>query len=99
MSDITHLSSEQWLDTFDTNIHPFFFISKAALPYLSKSPFPSIIFNVSINMGIGHPELLDYTATGGAIIAFMRALSNQVVSETGVRCNAVAPGPIWTPLM
>lgn len=50
-------------------------------------------------MAIGHPELIDYTATKGAMIGFMRALSNQIVGEKGVRCNAVAPGPIWTPLM
>lgn len=50
-------------------------------------------------MAIGRPELIDYTATKGAMIGFMRALSNQIVGEKGVRCNAVAPGPIWTPLM
>ncbi len=50
-------------------------------------------------MAVGHPELIDYTATKGAMIGFMRALSNQIVGEKGVRCNAVAPGPIWTPLM
>lgn len=50
-------------------------------------------------MAVGHPELIDYTATKGAMIAFMRALSNQVVGDKGIRCNAVAPGPIWTPLM
>lgn len=99
VTDITELPSEQWLRTFDTNIHSFFYIVKAAIPYLEKSPYPSINFNASINMAVGHPELLDYTATKGAIIAFMRALSNQVVGEKGIRCNAVAPGPIWTPLI
>lgn len=99
VSDITELSSEQWRDTFDTNIHPFFYITKAAVPHLAKSPTPTITFNASINMAVGHPDLLDYTATKGAIVAFMRSLSNQIVGEKGIRCNAVAPGPIWTPLM
>lgn len=98
-TDITKLSSEQWLDTFNTNIHSFFFLSKAAIPELEKSPYATITFNASINMAVGHPQLLDYTATKGAIIAFMRALSNQIVGDKGIRCNAVAPGPIWTPLM
>ena len=99
VTDVLHLSGEQWRDTFNTNIHPFFYISKAAVPHLERSPFPTITFNGSINMAVGHPGLLDYTATKGAIIAFMRGLSNQLVGERGIRCNAVAPGPIWTPLM
>ena len=59
----------------------------------------TIAFNASINMAVGHPELIDYTATKGAMIGFMRALSNQIVGDKGIRCNAVAPGPIWSPLM
>jgi len=97
--DITALPSDQWHNTFDTNIHSFFYICKAAIPHLESSPFPSITFNASINFAVGHPQLIDYTATKGAIMAFMRALSNQVVGEKGIRCNAVAPGPIWTPLI
>ena len=61
VTDITELPSEQWLRTFDINIHSFFYIVKTAIPILTKSSFPSIIFNASINMAIGHPELLDYT--------------------------------------
>lgn len=99
VTDITKLESSQWLKVFETNIHSFFYISKAAVPALTKSPYATITFDASINPAIGHPELLDYTATKGAIIAFMRALSNQIVGEKGIRCNAVAPGPIWTPLM
>ncbi|PSR75856.1 hypothetical protein PHLCEN_2v8770 [Hermanssonia centrifuga] len=98
-ADITKLPSEQWLNTFDTNIHSFFFITRAAIPFLEKSPYPTITFNASINMAVGHPELIDYTSTKGAIIAFMRSLSNNIVGDRGIRCNAVAPGPIWTPLM
>lgn len=93
------LSSEQWVDTFNTNIHSFFYIVKASVPHLEKSPFPTITFNASINPAIGHPELLDYTATKGAIYGFMRGLSNQVLPSKNIRCNVVAPGPIWTPLM
>lgn len=98
-ADITKLPSEQWLNTFDTNIHSFFFITRAAIPFLEKSAYPTINFNASINMAVGHPELIDYTSTKGAIIAFMRSLSNNIVGDRGIRCNAVAPGPIWTPLM
>jgi NAD(P)-dependent dehydrogenase (short-subunit alcohol dehydrogenase family) len=58
----------------------------------------TIINNASINAYIGRPDLLDYTATKGAIIAFTRGLSNQYVSK-GIRVNAVAPGPVWTPLI
>lgn len=99
ITSILDLPSEQWVNTFDTNIHSFFYISKAAVPHLEKSEWPSITFNASINMAVGRPDLLDYTATKGAIVAFMRALSNQVVGDKGIRCNAVAPGPIWTPLI
>ncbi|KAH9951037.1 hypothetical protein B0H21DRAFT_859908 [Amylocystis lapponica] len=91
------LSSEQWHDVFDTNIHSFFYICKAAIPHLS--PGSTINFNASINMAVGHPQLVDYTATKGAMIGFMRALSNQILGDKGIRCNAVAPGPIWTPLI
>ncbi|KAI1793815.1 NAD(P)-binding protein [Ganoderma leucocontextum] len=91
------LSTQQWHETFATNIHSFFYICKAAVPHLE--PGSTITFNASINMAVGHPELVDYSATKGAIIGFMRALSNQLVGEKGIRCNAVAPGPIWTPLI
>jgi NAD(P)-dependent dehydrogenase (short-subunit alcohol dehydrogenase family) len=58
----------------------------------------TIINNASINAYIGRPDLLDYTSTKGAIISFTRGLSNQYVSK-GIRVNAVAPGPVWTPLI
>ena len=57
-----------------------------------------IINNASVNAYIGRPDLLDYTSTKGAIIAFTRGLSNQYVAK-GIRCNALAPGPVWTPLV
>jgi NAD(P)-dependent dehydrogenase (short-subunit alcohol dehydrogenase family) len=96
-TDIADLTHEQWRDVFDTNIHSFFYITKAAIPHMPKGS--TIVYNASINFAIGHPELIDYTSTKGAMIAFMRALSNQIVGEKGIRVNAVAPGPVWTPLI
>ncbi|ETW86996.1 hypothetical protein HETIRDRAFT_413346 [Heterobasidion irregulare TC 32-1] len=75
---------------------PFSIVKHAILHMPSGS---SITFNASINFAKGHPKLVDYTATKGAIVGFMRALSNQIVAERGIRVNAVAPGPIWTPLI
>ncbi|KAF2635969.1 short-chain dehydrogenase [Massarina eburnea CBS 473.64] len=94
--EIKDLSEDQWVDTFNTNIHPFFYLSKYTLPHMSAGS--TIINNASINAYIGRPDLLDYTSTKGAIVSFTRALSNQVVSK-GIRVNAVAPGPVWTPLI
>ncbi|KAF2013782.1 NAD(P)-binding protein [Aaosphaeria arxii CBS 175.79] len=96
VEDIQDLDEEQWLKTFDTNIHPFFYLSKYTIPHLKKGS--AIINNASINAYIGRPDLLDYTSTKGAIVAFTRGLSNQYVSK-GIRVNAVAPGPVWTPLI
>lgn len=96
-NDITTVPSDQWHDIFETNIHSFFYIIKAALPHMTQGG--SIVFDASINPSVGHPELIDYTATKGAIVGFARALSNQIVGEKGIRVNVVAPGPIWTPLM
>ena len=93
VSEITELSSQQWLDTFDTNIHSFFYLTKAAIPHLAKSPTrqPSIIFNDSINAFKGHPGLVDYTMTKGAILGFARSLNAQLTGKTGIRVNC-APG-------
>lgn len=93
---ILTVSRDQWLHTFDTNIHPFFFLSKYALPHMKRGA--TIINNASINAYVGRPDLLDYTSTKGAIVAFTRGLSNQYVGR-GIRVNAVAPGPVWTPLI
>jgi len=93
---IDELSEEQWLQTFDTNIHPFFYLSKYTLPHLTRGS--TIITCASVNHYIGRPDLLDYTSTKGAIVAFTRGLSNQQISN-GIRVNAVCPGPIWTPLI
>jgi len=93
---IAELSEEQWVDTFNTNIHPFFYLSKYTLPHMSRGD--TIITCASVNPYVGRPDLLDYTSTKGAIVAFTRALSNQQI-ENGIRVNAVCPGPIWTPLI
>ncbi|KFY28174.1 hypothetical protein V491_00597 [Pseudogymnoascus sp. VKM F-3775] len=93
---IDEVSEEQWHNTFKTNIHSFFYLSRCALPRMSRGD--TIITCASVNPYIGRPDLLDYTSTKGAIIAFTRALSNQQL-EKGIRVNCVCPGPIWTPLI
>jgi NAD(P)-dependent dehydrogenase (short-subunit alcohol dehydrogenase family) len=85
---------EQWIKTFDTNIHPFFFLSKYTLPHMKRGD--TIITCASVNPYIGRADLLDYTSTKGAIVAFTRALSNQQVGN-GIRVNAVCPGPSKSP--
>ncbi|KAI0125779.1 short-chain dehydrogenase [Xylariales sp. AK1849] len=96
VNDIKDLTEDQWVHTFNTNIHPFFYLSKYALPHMSAGG--TIINNASINAYVGRPDLLDYTSTKGAIVSFTRGLSNQFVSK-GIRVNAIAPGPVWTPLI
>jgi NAD(P)-dependent dehydrogenase (short-subunit alcohol dehydrogenase family) len=96
VEDIKDLSEDQWVKTFNTNIHPFFYLSKYTLPHMKKGS--TIINNASINAYVGRPDLLDYTSTKGAIVSFTRGLSNQYVGK-GIRVNAVAPGPVWTPLI
>ncbi|KAF2737327.1 NAD(P)-binding protein, partial [Polyplosphaeria fusca] len=96
VEDIKDLTEDQWLNTFNTNIHPFFYLSKYSLPHMRSGS--TIINNASINAYIGRPDLLDYTSTKGAIVSFTRGLSNQYISR-GIRVNAVAPGPVWTPLI
>ncbi|RDW94108.1 oxidoreductase, short-chain dehydrogenase/reductase family [Aspergillus mulundensis] len=96
LPDISDLDESQWESTFDTNIHPVFYLSKYAMPHLKSGS--SIINCASVNPYIGRPDLLDYTSTKGAIVAFTRGLSNQQCSK-GIRVNAVCPGPVWTPLI
>lgn len=93
--DILELSSEQWTSTFATNIHAMFWITKAALPHLKAGA--SIINTASIQAYQPSPTLIDYAATKGAIVNFTHGLGKQLASK-GIRVNAVAPGPIWTPL-
>jgi NAD(P)-dependent dehydrogenase (short-subunit alcohol dehydrogenase family) len=93
---IADISAEQLERTFRTNIFAMFFLSKAALPHLQGGG--CIINTTSVTAYRGSPQLLDYSSTKGAIVAFTRSLSMSLV-EKGIRVNAVAPGPIWTPLI
>lgn len=93
--DITGITEQQLKRTFQTNIFSMFFLVQAAMPHLK--PGAAIVNCTSVTMYQGSKELLDYSATKGAITAFTRSLSENLI-EKGIRVNAVAPGPIWTPL-
>ncbi|WP_084583789.1 glucose 1-dehydrogenase [Sphingomonas azotifigens] len=93
--DITDITEQQLRRTFQTNIFGMFFLVQAASPHLKEGA--AIVNCTSVTMYQGEPELLDYSATKGAITAFTRSLSMNLI-EKGIRVNAVAPGPIWTPL-
>ncbi len=93
--DITDISEEQLKRTFQTNIFSMFFLTQAARPHLKEGS--AIINCTSVTMYQGSAELLDYSSTKGAITAFTRSLSENLAGK-GIRVNAVAPGPIWTPL-
>ena len=93
--DITDITVAQLQRTFQTNIFSMFYLVQAARPHLQRGA--AIVNCTSVTMYQGSSELLDYSATKGAITAFTRSLSESLVGE-GIRVNAVAPGPIWTPL-
>lgn len=93
--DITDITEEQLRRTFQTNIFGMFFMTQAARPHLKSGS--AIINCTSITSYQGSKELLDYSSTKGAITSFTRALSENLIGD-GIRVNAVAPGPIWTPL-
>jgi NAD(P)-dependent dehydrogenase (short-subunit alcohol dehydrogenase family) len=94
--DVRKITAEQLEQTFRTNVFAMFFLVKAALPHLKRGS--AIINTSSVTAYRGSPHLVDYSATKGAIVAFTRALSGNLVRK-GIRVNAVAPGPIWTPLI
>lgn len=90
------ISPEQLEQTFRTNVFSLFYLTQAALPQMMAGDV--IINTTSVTAYKGNPVLLDYSSTKGAIVAFTRSLSQSLVKK-GIRVNAVAPGPIWTPLI
>jgi len=94
-TDIRDITEDQLKRTFQTNIFGMFFLTQAALPHLKEGS--AIINCTSETMYAGSKHLLDYSATKGAVTAFTRSLASNLVKK-GIRVNAVAPGPIWTPL-
>ncbi len=90
------LTTKELLKTFETNIFSFFWITKAALPYMKKGS--CIINSSSVTAYRGSAALIDYAATKGAIVSFTRSLSANLAKK-GIRVNGVAPGPVWTPLI
>lgn len=93
---IENISTEQLEFTFRTNVFPMFYLTKAVLPYLSCGS--SIVNTTSVTAFEGNKDLIDYSATKGAIVSFTKSLAKSLI-ERGIRVNAVAPGPVWTPLI
>jgi NAD(P)-dependent dehydrogenase (short-subunit alcohol dehydrogenase family) len=93
---IEDISDEEWELTFKVNIHAMFYLTKAAVPHMK--PGSAIINTASINADTPNPTLLAYATTKGAIQNFTAGLA-QLLAKDGIRANAVAPGPIWTPLI
>ncbi|MFJ6412887.1 SDR family oxidoreductase [Terribacillus saccharophilus] len=95
VEDIADLTTEQLKATFETNVYPLYWLTKAALPHLPAGS--SIITTTSVEGFNPSPMLLDYAATKSTIIGFTKGLAKQI-ADKGIRVNSVAPGPIWTPL-
>src|SRR5256885_397353 len=93
---IEKITEKQLEQTFRTNIFSMFFLTKAAMKHVKKGA--AIINTTSVTAYKGSPQLLDYSSTKGAIVAFTRSLS-QALADKGIRVNGVAPGPVWTPLI
>ena len=94
--DIGEIDDEEWEATFRTNIHAMFYLTKAAVPHMK--PGSTIVNTASVNSDMPNPILLAYATTKGAIQNFTGGLA-QMLAKKGIRVNAVAPGPIWTPLI
>ncbi|MET3193838.1 SDR family oxidoreductase [Bacillus sp. OAE603] len=94
--NLEDITEEQLKRTFETNIYPLFFLTKACLPHMKQGD--SVINTASVTAYAGHDQLLDYSSTKGAIVTFTRSLSTNL-AQKGIRVNGVAPGPIWTPLI
>ena len=94
--DLTKISAQQLERTFRTNVFGMFFLTKAALPHLPEGG--AIVNTTSVTAYRGNTTLIDYSSTKGAIVSFTRSLS-QSLKERKIRVNAVAPGPVWTPLI
>ncbi|GAB3171919.1 SDR family oxidoreductase [Telluribacter humicola] len=94
--ELEEITAEQLTATFTTNIFSFFHFTQAALKHMQEGD--NVINTTSVTAYEGSPQLLDYSSTKGAIVAFTRSLSKNL-AEKGIRINAVAPGPIWTPLI
>lgn len=94
--DLLELTSRELLNTFETNIFSFFWLTKAALPLMKRNS--CIINTASVTAYRGSGGLIDYAATKGAIVSFTRSLSANLAKK-GIRVNGVAPGPVWTPLI
>ena len=93
---LEHISAEQLKKTFNNNVMPYFWVTKAALKHLKKGS--SIVNTASVTAYRGSDTLIDYASTKGAIVSFTRSLSSNL-AKRGIRVNGVAPGPIWTPLI
>lgn len=95
-NSIEDITAQQLQETFSTNIYSYFYMVKACLPYLKEGA--CIVNTTSITAYKGSETLIDYSATKGAIVSLTRSLS-QSLMQRGIRVNAVAPGPVWTPLI
>jgi len=95
-TEFKDITGSQVRETFETNILPFFYVTREALNYLKQGD--SIINTTSVTAYRGSEHLIDYSSTKGAIVSFTRSTS-AMLAEKGIRVNGVAPGPIWTPLI
>lgn len=94
--ELTDISEQQLRATFDSNILSMFFLTQAALPHMRRGA--AIVNTTSVTAFHGNPKLIDYSSTKGAIVSFTRSLAKSLL-KAGIRVNAVAPGPVWTPLI